>query len=304
MQYMAQDNLNENIDNMTFDKRSNYAALKRYTGNEKKLIIPETVDGNKVTIIERKGFLSCKTVKELALPASIEEIGDWAFAHAESLENIYMPAKEIKKGKNIFLGCKKLKHIYAGNINETSARMLALAVTIFENYFLFEPNEAGSKKWMQSWDKTLLDFIEQDDMHGFEGLWTCGEEDYEGDKYDDNIYPIERRKIKMSLVYFRLLNTENILENTKNQLCEYLRKNTVGTSTPQAWEYIKEEHKTETEYYKVFAEAGCIDQDNFDAILADVNDAGAEIKAFILKYKDENLNGGSENAFAELELEW
>ena len=40
---------------------------------------------------------------------------------------------------------------------------------------------------------------------GFEELWTCGEEDYEGKDYDIRSYPVEKRKMKLRVVFFRLL---------------------------------------------------------------------------------------------------
>jgi len=71
-------------------------------------------------------------------------------------------------------------------------------VTVFRDYALFDPMEFGSDMWMRRWDEKLLALVSLDDLDGFEELWTCGEEDYEGKDYDIRSYPVEKRKIMMT----------------------------------------------------------------------------------------------------------
>ena len=94
--------------------------------------------------------------------------------------------------------------------------MLALAVTVLHDYFLFDPVEAGTAEWVRRWDEKLMDLIELDDLDGFEELWTCGEEDYEGKDYDIKSYPVEKRKMKLRVVYFRLLYPYKLSEEMNN----------------------------------------------------------------------------------------
>lgn len=285
-------------------------SIKRYRGTGTRAAIPAQIEGKPVISIEKKAFLSCKTIQEIVLPNTIEEIGDWAFAHAEQLRSITVPHCHLYHGKELFLGCKRLKEIILDGTEEEKAiqtenglgRMLAMAVTVLHDYFLFSPKEVGTQAWIGRWDEKLLDLIALDDLDGFEELWTCGEEDYEGKDYDIKSYPVEKRKMKLRIVYFRLLHPYRISGQTSNTLKKYLAMHTKGTQTPEAWDIIIEEHKEELEYYKTFADAGGVTLGNFDLLLADTAKASAEIKAFLLRYKEEHF--GQKDAFADFELDW
>ena len=63
-----------------------------------------------------------------------------------------------------------------------------------------------------------------------------------------------------------------------------------------------EEHADSLEYYRLFADAGCITEENFDSLLTDLANGSAEIKAYMLKYKDEHLQ--TADAFSAFELDW
>ena len=278
----------------------NGIAIKRYRGIAAKIKIPEYIDGKPVIAIERKAFLSCKTIKEIELPDTIEEIGDWAFAHAEQLRTITIPNRALTRGKELFLGCVRLKEILVRTLDELNSlglgRMLAMAVTVLHDYFLFEPLEMGDDAWVNRWDSKLLDFIRLDDLDGFEELWTCGEEDYEGKDYDIKSYPVEKRKMKLRIVYFRLLHPYKLKPEMEHELKAYLKVSS------EAWDIIMEEHADSLEYYKLFADAGCITEENFDSLLTDLANGSAEIKAYMLKYKDEHLQAA--DAFSAFELDW
>lgn len=275
-------------------------SISRYRGIATIVNIPERIEEKPVVAIERKAFLSCKTIREIVLPETIEEIGDWAFAHAEQLRTITIPNHALTRGKELFLGCIRLREILVNMQDELNAfglgRMLSIAVTALHDYFLFEPLEIGSDEWVNRWDSKLFDFIRLDDLDGFEELWTCGEEDYEGKDYDIKSYPVEKRKMKLRIVYFRLLHPYKLSPQMEEELTGYLR------SAPESWEIIREEHANDLEYYKLFASAGCITEENFDGLLADLSDSGAEIKAYMLKYKDEYFE--KRDAFSGFELEW
>ena len=278
----------------------NGISIKRYRGIATKVKIPECIDGKPVIAIDRKAFLSCKTIREIELPDTIEEIGDWAFAHADQLRTIIIPNRAIMRGKEIFLGCVRLKEIFIRACEERNSlglgRMLAMAVTVLHDYFLFEPLEVGDDAWIEHWDAKLLDFIRLDDLDGFEELWTCGEEDYEGKDYDIKSYPVEKRKMKLRIVYFRLLHPYKLAPEVERELKGYLKVSS------EAWDIIMEEHAENLEYYKLFADAGCITEENFDILLTDLAKGNAEIKAYMLKYKDEHLKKA--DAFSTFDLEW
>ncbi len=282
-------------------------SIKRYKGISDRVSIPDCIENKSVIAIERKAFLSCKKVVEIKLPDTIEELGDWAFAHMEGLKSIILPYNLSIIGKEIFLGCKNLEEILISD-NEKKMQengvgsMLAIAIKEFGDYSMLDTLSAGSDKWINKWDETLLNFIRTDDLEGYQELWTCGEEDYEGEEYDIKLYPIERRKIKLRIIYFRLLHPYKISDEVKNELESYLRNHTIGTKEPQSWEILIKEHTNDIEYYKLFTQTGCINEKNFDLALADMEDANAEIKAYMLRYKEENFD--RKDVFAEFELGW
>ncbi len=285
-------------------------TVRRYRGIADRVYIPSEIEESPVTAIERKAFLSCKTLHYVAVPDTVGEIGDWAFAHMEQLHSVSIPRKPMRWGKELFLGCGQLKEIVLCSSQAEWAEyaplglyeMLAAAVTVFRDYFLLDPLDFAGDAWMKRWDEKLLALVALDDLDGFEELWTCGEEDYEGKDYDIRSYPVEKRKMKLRIVYFRLMHPYKISDATRELLREYLRRHTKGTDAPQAWELIMEEHMDELEYYQVFADSGCITEDNFDSLLADAGACGAEIKAYLLRYREEHF--AAKDAFAAFELDW
>ena len=285
--------------------------IKRYRGIGERIQVPSHIDEKPVISIEKKAFLSCKTIREIILPDTVEEIGDWAFAHAEQLRTVSMPHHALIHGKELFLGCKRLREISIRTISEEETaklqseglwRMLAMAVTVFHDYFLFDPMEIGSDAWVKRWDEKLIGLVALDDLDGFEELWTCGEEDYEGKDYDIKSYPVEKRKMKLRLVYFRLLHPYKLSDSVQEELLGYLRRHTKGTMEPEAWDIILEEHTNELNYYQIFVNAGCVNADNFDSLLSDMGNVGAEIKAYLLRYKEEHL--APKDAFSAFTLDW
>lgn len=285
-------------------------AIKRYRGEAGRVIVPSEIEGLPVTAIERKAFLSCKTVNYISLPDSIEEIGDWAFAHAEQLHSIIIPRHQLSCGKELFLGCNELNEIVLRNGQKEWEEyapkglymMLAIAVSVFHDYFLLNPIDLGNDEWVKRWDEKLMSLVDLDDLDGFEELWTCGEEDYEGKDYDIKSYPVEKRKMKLRIVYFRLMYPYKLSDSTRDKLRGYLGKHTKGTETPQSWELIIEEHKNDLRFYKVFTESGGVTENNFDELLADMEGVLAEIKAYMLRYKEEHFS--TKDAFSIFDLKW
>jgi hypothetical protein len=289
------------LGNLVYAPYKKGIEIKKYKGMEEKITIPDTIGNTPVISINKKTFLSCKTIREITLPDTIEEIGDWAFAHAENLRTITLPRKEILRGKELFLGCKRLRSIEFNNMPEELkdkglGRMIALGVTILHDYSLFSPMEVGSDEWVEHWDEKLKSLIELDDLDGFEELWTCGEEDYEGKDYDIKSYPVEKRKMKLRVVYFRLLNPYKLKTDIKEKFQNYIK------DQKESWDIIMEEHKNELEYYKVFTESKAVNIENFESLIADMDNVLPEIKAFMLRYKDENLRNN--DVFSEFELDW
>lgn len=62
-----------------------------------------------------------------------------------------------------------------------------------------------------------------------------------------------------------------------------------------------EEHGNEKEYYEILMECDGITNENFDGFLEDFKDNYPEMKAFLMKYKEETLGYG--DFFGSLSLE-
>jgi len=78
--------------------------LKDRSGNyPKRIVIPSTYNGKKVTKIDSCGFLGCRALESLTIPDSITTIDNVALAHCPSLKNLYIPASVTKMGDSPFI---------------------------------------------------------------------------------------------------------------------------------------------------------------------------------------------------------
>lgn len=112
------------------DTRGGY-QLRRYTGDAKKVIIPEGVGivmiqpnafqyKNAETVIipegvqriETEAFLCCGRLKEVILPSSLKYVGWDAFRGCSSLSSVALPNGLLEIGRNAFERCNKLKDDY------------------------------------------------------------------------------------------------------------------------------------------------------------------------------------------------
>lgn len=281
--------------------------------------IPEEIEGCPVTVIGKKAFLSRKNLRKVTVPAAVEEIRDWAFAYCDSLETVALcgnsedrPADETAKahgltekgtadmhfGRSVFLDCTKLKFLYAGGKNEGTAALLAAAVTTAEAPYLLDVREAGSPEWLNKWDARMMAILSSPDNEGYSKQVLCGEEDY--GSTDLNAYESGRRRVKVRLLMLRLLYPEGLLPERKALLEQYLLEHTKGCVHEETWRVTLEEHGEDRVWYQLFAELGCVREDNFEALLADIGEDCPEMKAYLMRFKEERI--GYTDFFAGLEL--
>ena len=81
-------------------------VLEKYTGNETKVVIPDSV-----TEIGDNAFSGCKSLKEITIPDSVIDIGERAFEGCESLTSITIPDSVTEIYDETFKGCRSLKEI-------------------------------------------------------------------------------------------------------------------------------------------------------------------------------------------------
>ena len=294
---------NEKIDSKTaliFHERAGKVTVEGLQQNCAHVEIPAYIDGCPITGIEKKAFFNNRFLRSAILPDTIEDVGDWAFAHCPQLQFVELPQKEIKLGKGIFLGCGQLAGIALRLLNgaiqketgfaEQLAVLLAAAITGLEAEYLLSVNEAGSKEWLQKWDSRLLTVMNRPDNEGFTRQVLCGEEDY--GSTDQGRYENKRRREKARLAMLRLLHPVGMSEETGIFLETYLREHTGGSTNPEAWEVIRTEFAQQRRYYELFTRIGCVTPENFDGLLLDLQEEQPELKAYLLRYREEELGRG------------
>ncbi len=272
-------------------------------GKLRRLTVPEEIEGCPVTEIGKKAFFNCGSLRFLSLPDTLEEVGSWAFAHCARLERVRMPWKELRLGQDLFLGSGRLAEIRLEREQPAGtaeiAALLAAAATRMDDPHLFSIAEAGSAEWLKKWDARMLVILREPDAVGFERNVLTGEEDYAST--DFNRFTNEKRRAKARLAFLRLLNPYGMPEEIRLELEDFLRSHTKGCSTEEAWEVLLLEHTEELPYYSLFARLGCVTADNFDAILQDMKEDHPEMKAYLMRYKEENL--GYTDFFDSLSLD-
>ncbi|MBR2916647.1 MAG: leucine-rich repeat domain-containing protein, partial [Clostridia bacterium] len=72
-------------------------VLEKYTGEESKVVIPDSV-----TEIGEMAFLVQTTLKEIIIPSSVTKIGEHAFVCCVSLKEITIPSSVTEIGEYAF----------------------------------------------------------------------------------------------------------------------------------------------------------------------------------------------------------
>lgn len=278
---------------LVYEKGEKGISVVKHRGAETMVSIPALIENIPVTTIGKKAFLSEKRLKKVILPDCIKEIEDWAFARCSNLESITIPGK-ADLGKGLFLECSKLKEVHFTRKNmemdvqlqESLPFLFAAVPVMLDAEYLFVPEEAGTKQWLQKWDARMLTILRKDDQEGYTKVILCGEEDY-GNNPEE--FSKEKRKGKVRLAFLRLLHPYKLSAEIERELKEYLLNHTKGCETEETWEVLLFEHGEDAAYFQLFTELGCVTEENFQAILSDMKEEHAEMKAFLMRYKEEKI---------------
>jgi len=282
------------------------------TGNALTIDVPECIEGKRVAGIDKKAFLSKKNLKEVTLPAGLENIGDWAFAFCRKLERVTIPVSCTEIGKSIFQECEKLEWIgesrpgvTAEDLKREEEReevqqegitlwnrqvgyLLATAVgTVMDTDYLLTPNRVGSAEWLEQWDKKLDAILAEADSEGYDKQILCGEEDY--GSTDLNAFLREKRKKKVKISMLRLLNSVGLSAERSKRLTAYVLGHSKGETSEESWLVLRDELFEKRGYVQLFLDLGCVNIDNVDSMIQDVSAEKAELKAMLLRYKEEYL---------------
>lgn len=265
------------------------------------------------TEVKAKAFLSCKTVEKLILEDSVTAIGDWAFAHMQNLHTLVLPGHEISLGKKVFLDCEKLKEIQIRDDrsgNPGTPYFMASAVRVLKKEELCRPEMAGRsvshREWMKEYDSALLHFIQEEDAEGFEPVFIGW---FHVEDTDEQIprYLKKRREDKVELIFQRLLYPEYLSGEDRTLLEKYLREHMPYGSRAKEHTVVFDmicdsstEYGTDIAYMKILEKAGCLTKETISLLMEQMEEAAAEITAFLLKKQAELTKGN--DYFSELEL--
>lgn len=264
--------------------------------------VPDQIEGLPVTKIEKKAFLSSKQLKEIFLPRELKSIGDWAFAYCSQLKNVWLPKRNLSIGRGVFKECEQLFsicHLDDDSLKAKQAgRLLGAVPNKLEADYLFVPEEAGEEGWLFRFDEKLKEFLAVPDEEGYTKMVYCGEEDIVANM---DLYLAERRRAKARLCFLRLMNDAGLSKLLREELSFYLASHTKGCGSEAAWEVVFYEHGNEQEYYEAFTGAGCLTEENYDSILAQMKDLYPEMKGYLMRYKSQNM--GESDLFDLLSLD-
>ena len=143
----------------------------------------------------------------------------------------------------------------------------------------------------------------------------CGEEDYGSKENNLDYFLNQKRKSKVRIAFMRLLHPLGLKDTVKKELELYLLEHTAGCGASPAaflekentgaldetWQVLGSEHGEDSEYYKLFTQIGCLREENFDRILSETGENYPEMKAWFLKYKEEEI--GYTDFFEALSLD-
>lgn len=321
---------------LLYTEQAGKTAILGFEGNASRLTVPALIGDKPVTEIYKKAFFNCRYLRFLTLPATLEKIDSWAFAHCPQLERVELPRRSMALGKDLFIGSDRLREIALFKPEESGggsaaeedcgcrpgreaedgvsskeencvlcretevARLLAVAATRMEDPHLFAIEEAGTAEWLKKWDARMLVLMHEDDNDGYEKQVLAGEEDYE--KTDQVRFRNLKRQFKVRLAFLRLLHPCGLADETQKELEEYLRAHTKGCRSEETWEVVLQEYGEDKPGYELFAALGCVTKENFDALLQDIGEGHTEMKAYLMRYKEEKL--GYQDFFDALSLDF
>lgn len=288
---------------LRFEIVSETAVATGYEGRDAALAIPGEVDGYPLVWVGKKAFLSCKTLRQISLPESLAGIGDWAFAYCAGLESVALPYRRLEIGQGVFKECTALSQISdcrGGEKDADVSFLLAATVGALDAFYLFDPENAGTDNWIAGFDARVASQMALADHEGFSKMLLCGEEDCGSRDTDVGYYMEQKRRGKVRLAMLRLFHDYGLRDDLREELTRYLLAHVKGCESEETWRVILEEHGDERPYYELLTKLGGVNGENFQAMMEDMGERHAEMKAYLMRYHDGLRK--TEDAFAQFEL--
>ena len=206
--------------------------------------------------IERKAFLSCKSIKRVKLPESIEWIDDWAFSKCTNLQTI-----EIGKGfdtcifgKGVLEGCTSLTQVSFLGFSEQMSALLALTAWQMPNEHLLRSSDLGEPGWFHKWDIAFLAFLQENDEEK-QNCFLC----FQRLKYDFGLEPSARAEI-----------------------CRYIQERSFESNHPVAWTTLLENCTEDLQYFSLYLSIVQPTKAVMERMIANINATRMQVKAFLI----------------------
>lgn len=260
-----------------------YAVITDAEKKQSTFDVPGLIEGVPVREIGKKAFLGCKALREVTLPASVEKLGEWAFAFCDNLTVVRMARMKTELGKGIFKNDRKLKDIivYDEEMKPgTVSRLLAAAPIYMDAEYLLDTQHAGTDEWYVKWDTRLSHILSLKDDEGYHLYVLCGEEDLHFD-YDQ--YLEYNREKKSYLCMLRLVNDTGLKDAARRELASYIKDHTVLSESDAAIRVLLKDFGDERDYYDLMIDEGAINPNNLEAVLEAMGDRHAQMKAYVIE---------------------
>lgn len=251
------------------------------------LVIPDEIEGLKVTKIDKKAVLGKESLNEIIIPYTVRYMENWSLAQCRNLKKVTILNENIRFGKGVFDECSALEHICIGSdVADDCSALMAMVPCVMEAEYLLSEKYGGKKAWYSNWDIRLISVVGEADEDGYTALILCGEEDVLKNPEE---YCRDRRKKKAYLCLFRLFHDSDLDDEFRDIFTDYVLEHIKGCETDEAWQVMLESFADDIAYYRMYADMGGVNENNIDDMLRDMTEKHTEAKAYLMSYKEEHL---------------
>ena len=98
-------------DDYNYTTNNGTVTISKYTGSDRAVVIPGTINGLQVTGIGDYAFAGYGIMSSVTIPDSVTSIGVNAFYSCRSLANVTIPDNVVSVGEYAFCDCRGLTNV-------------------------------------------------------------------------------------------------------------------------------------------------------------------------------------------------